>query len=112
MAAELDAWAEVLLSGTADAPPLTTTQAIGHPRKPSAGGSSPGLATAAPTEVWAPSPSATTEGAQADGWQRLYLELYPGALRLAARPILGYRGGEDRSRGVLPLFGQVRRGLA
>ena len=84
----------------------------GHPRKPSAGGSRPGLASAAPTEVWAPSPSATTEGAQADGWQRLYLELYPGALRLAARPILGYRGGEDRSRGVLPLFGQVRRGLA
>ena len=112
MAAELDAWAEVLLSGTADAPPLTTTQAIGHPRKPSAGGSSQGLATAVFTGAWAPSPSATTEGAQADGWQRLYLELYRGALRLAARPNVGYRGGEDRARGVLPLSGQARRGLA
>ena len=136
-------WAEVLRSGTADAPPVTMTQAIGRTfRKPSADGSSQGLLTAAATEgaaeptaqtgpmapprprlgPWAPSPSltarvaaspsATMDSLQADGWQRLYLELYRGALRLAARPNAGYRGGEDRSRGVLPLFGQASRGVA
>ena len=125
-------WAEVLRSGTADAPPVTMAQAIGHTfRRPSAGGSSQGLLTAAATEggaepavqadLMAPSPSVTarvasspsptTDGPQADGWQRLYLELYRGALRLAARPNAGYRGSEDRSRGVLPLFGQVSGGV-
>ena len=101
MAPELDVWADVLHSGTADAPPVTMMQAIGHTfRKPSAGDSSQGLLTAA-----------ATDGALADGWQRLYFELYRGALRLAARPNERHRGSEDRSRGVLPLVGQVSRGV-